>query len=451
MNIVVVGDGKVGSAITLQLAKEGHGVVVIDTREGALTKSVNTQDVLCIHGNGVSHDVQVEAGVPHADLLIAATSADEVNMLCCLVARKLGAKNTIARIRNPQYADQLPFLHDDLGLSTSINPELAAADEIFKILRYPTVSKMDLFSHGKVELIEMRIGEGSPLAGLSLSGLGRRCSVRVNVCGVRRGAEVYIPGGDFVMEKGDLITVAVATREAERFFTVAGTARTKMHSVMLVGGGHIATYLSRGLLDAGLEVKIVEKNPARCRELCQLLPKALIIEGNASNYALLREEGIENCDAFVSLTGIDEENIIHSLYAVAHGVPKVVTKVNNPSLISLMSSTGLDSVISPKNITAQRIVSYVRAIQNTMGSAVETMYKVLGDAAEALEFRVNANARVVGVKIKKLSLRPGVLFAGIVRGKSVLIPGGNDTVEAGDRVILVTTNTQFDDIDDILL
>ena len=450
MNIVVVGDGKVGSAITLQLAKEDHNVVVIDTREGVLTRSINTQDVLCIHGNGVSHDVQIEAGVPAADLLIAATSADEVNMLCCLVARKLGAKHTIARIRNPQYADQLPFLHDDLGLSTSINPERAAADETFKILRYPTVSKIDLFAHGKLELIEMRIGECSPLAGLSLAALSHRCSARVNVCGVRRGDEAYIPGGDFVLEKGDLITVAVATREAEQFFQVAGTARKKMRSVMLVGGGHIATYLSRALLDVGLEVKIVEKNPARCRELCQLLPKALIIEGNASNYALLREEGIQECDAFVSLTGIDEENIIHSLYAVTHGVPKVVTKVNNSSLITLMGRTGLDSVVSPKDITAQRIVSYVRGIQNTQGSAVETMYKVLGGAAEALEFRVSDTSRVLGVKIKQLSLRPGVLLVGIVRGKNVLIPGGNDTVEAGDRVILVTTNSQFDDIDDIL-
>lgn len=450
MNVVVVGDGKVGSAITRQLAHEGHNVVIIDNRERALTESSNTLDVMCIFGNGVNPNIQIEAGVPKAELLIAATSGDEVNILCCLMAKKLGAKNTIARVRNPQYADQLLFLKEDLGLSMVINPEQAAAGEIFKLLRYPSAVKVDLFAQGKVELVEMKIAEGSALDGVALSALYKQCGVKVLVCAVCRGEEVIIPNGDFVIQGKDLITIAAVARDMERFWTSLGRSRTKLKRVMIVGGGHIAHYLTRRLQDMGVEVLIVEKNPERCRELCEWLPNTLIIEGNGTDHELLMEEGLDNCDAFVALTGIDEENIILSLYVLGCNVPKIITKVNSSNLVKLVGNVGLDSIISPKEITAERIVSYVRAMQNTIGSNVETLYKIANGHAEALEFTVKTGSRVAGIKLKRLQVRQGLLIASIVRGKTVLVPDGNDSIEVGDRVIVVTTNCSFDDLDDIL-
>lgn len=450
MNIVVVGDGKVGNAITCLLAVEGHDVVIIDNSERALESASNTLDVMTIFGNGVDHDVQIEAGVEDADLLIAATSADEINILCCLIAKKLGARNTIARVRNPQYADQLVFLREDLGLSLSINPEQAAAGEISRLLRYPSALKVDLFAKGRLEMVELNIAGNSPLNGLRLTALYHKIGVRTLVCAVRRGDTLFIPDGNFVLQEFDHITVAAGAEDMERFWSICSPGRPKIRNVMIVGGGHIAYYLSRLLLGSGIDVKIVEKNPERCRELCDRLPKAMIIEGNGTEHQLLIEEGLDEMGGFVALTGIDEENIILALYANSRKVNKVISKVNDSDLLSLINGIGIDSFISPKDLTAAQIVSYVRAMQNTVGSNVETLYKIAGGLAEALEFSVRAGSRVTGKKLKSLNIKPGILVAGIMRGRSAFVPGGNDSIETGDRVVLVATASFLNELDDIL-
>lgn len=450
MNIVVVGDGKVGKAITRLLAEEGHDVVIIDNRERVLESASNTLDVMTLFGNGLDHDTQLEAGVEHADLLIAATSADEINILCCLIAKKLGAKNTIARVRNPQYADQLVFLREDLGLSLSINPEQAAAGEISRLLRYPAALKVDLFARGRLEMVELSIAGNSPINGLQLIDLYRKIGVRTLVCAVRRDGKLFIPDGSFILAEHDHITVSANAEDMERFWNVCSPGRAKIKNVMIVGGGHIAHYLSRLLLSSGIDVKIVEKNPERCRELCDWLPKAMIIEGNGTEHQLLIEEGLDEMGGFVALTGVDEENIILSLYANSRKVNKVISKVNDTELLSLVEGVGLDSFVSPKDLTAAQIVSYVRAMQNTMGSSVETLYKIAGGLAEALEFSVRAGSLVIGKKLKNLNIKPGILVAGIMRGRSAFVPGGNDSIEAGDRVVLVATASMLDELDDIL-
>lgn len=451
MNIVVVGDGKVGSAITRMLAEEHHDVVIIDNSERALQQSSNSLDVMTICGNGVNHDIQIEAGVPEADLLIAATSMDETNILCCLIAKKLGAKNTIARIRNPQYHDQLVFLQEELGLSMSINPEQAAAREISKLLRYRAAVKVDLFAGGRVEMVELKVQEGGPLDGIVLVDLYKTHGVRILVTAVRRGDAVFIPDGNFRLQAKDMITISAVPKDMERFWSAIGEGNRKLRRVMIVGGGHIAHYLSRMLLDLNIEVRIIEKNPQRCRELCEFLPGALIIEGNGTNHELLLEEGLEHCDAFIGLTGIDEENIILALYAAAKKAGKVIAKVNNSDLLDLVSNAGVDSIISPKEITADHIVRYVRAMQNSVGSVVETLYRIAGGTCEALEFLVKSGSQVTGVKLKSLLIQKGILVAGIARGRSAFVPSGNDIIEAGDRVIVVTNQRCFDDIEDILM
>lgn len=450
MKIVVVGDGKVGSTLTRQLSGEGHDVILIDNREQILNESINSLDVMGICGNGVNYNVQLEADVPHADILIAVANADEVNMLCCLVAKKLGAKNTIARIRNPEYSDQLHFWREDLGLSMTINPEQAAADEIFKVLRYPAAIRIDLFARGALELVELRVSINGVLDGLPLSSISKKCGAKILVCAVRRGEEVIIPNGDFILQAKDMISIAALTKDMERFWKSVGSSRSRLHRVIIVGGGHVSHYLSKRLIEANIEVKVVEIDPARCRQLSSWLPQANIIEGNGTNHELLLEEGLDGCNAFVALTGMDEENIILSLYALTRNIPKVITKVNNSSLIDLVGNVGLDTFISPKDITADHIVSYVRAMQNTMGSNVETLYKIAGGLAEALEFYVKPNSHVINIPLKDISLKPSILIASIVRKGKVFVPTGTDTIHIKDKVIIITTNRCFNDLDDIL-
>lgn len=450
MKIVIVGDGKVGQALTARLAQEGHDIVIIDSSPKPLKSSVEAYDVMGVQGNGASYAVQKEAGVENADLLIAATSGDELNILCCMVAKKLGVSHTIARVRNPEYAEQLVVMKEDLGLSMTINPELAAAIETARMLRFPSALKLDSFARGMIELVEIKILENSPLLGHALNSLSGRLGIRILVCAVRRGDEVYIPTGDFVLQQGDKISITASPAELDNLFRKLHIFRHKVHNVMVVGGGRIAYYLTRQLLEMGMNVKIIEQDPARCQVLSDLLPKANIILGDGTERELLEEEDISGMDALVALTGIDEENVIISMYAGAMKVNKIVTKINRMSFQEILDAAGIESVISPKGITVNQIVRYVRAMENSQGSNVETLHRIVDGRVEALEFRVRKNPEINGIPLKDLDTRPNLLIACIIRGRKVIFPGGNDTMEEGDSVIVVTTNQQLQDLSDIL-
>lgn len=450
MNIVIVGDGKLGYTLTAQLSKEGHDVTVIDNKSENLEQTSNLQDVFCVEGNGVSYAVQMEAGVPKADLLIAATSRDEINMLCCMVAKKLGAQNTIARVRDPEYQEQMLFLKEELGLSMTVNPEKIAAVEISRMLRFSGAIDVDSFAKGRVEIVEFRVKEDSPLAGLSLEQMHRSIHPRVLVCVASREEEVFIPKGDFVIQAGDKLSVVGAPHDMSAFFRAAGMLHRRTKTAMIVGGGRIAYYLASLLLESGIHVKIVEQNADRCQTLSGLLPKADILHGDGTDQDLLHEEGLHMMDAFITLTGIDEENIILSMYAHSCKVEKVITKVNNNRFIDMLQGSGLEAFVSPKQEAAHRILSYVRAMQNATGSSVQALDHLSDGRVEALEFRVRPGARCAGTPLKNLAIHRSTLIGAIIRRGKCIIPGGNDTIEPGDSVVVLTTLPGLRDLDAIL-
>ena len=451
MRIVVVGDGKVGHALVKELSREGHDVVIIDSRQSVVDETVNSLDVIGVVGNGASYSVQTEAGVERADLLIAATSSDELNILCCLVAKKIGASSTIARVRNPDYSRQLAFLRDELELSLVINPELAAANEIFRILRFPFALKVETFTGGRTELVELKVTGDSQLNDVSLYELEKRYRVKILICAVQRGDDVYIPRGDFILRAGDRIHITGTRPEISTFIKEVGIVSDKIRSTMIIGGGRVAYYLARMMAGSGMRVKIIEQDEKRCIELSESLEKTEIIHGDGSDHDTLADEGIDETDAVVALTGIDEENIIIALYANSKKVKKTIAKVSRSELFRLVENLNVDSIISPKEITVDYILRYVRAMQNTTGSNVLTLYRIVEDKAEALEFRVDKRSECIGIPLKDLSLKPDLLVAGITRGNSHIIPRGHDTIEADDRVIIITKNLQLKDLDDILL
>ncbi len=451
MNIVIIGDGKVGHKLAMQLSGEKYNVTLIDKSEKKLRDAVNEMDVSCVVGDGASADIQRQADVPGADLVIACASTDEMNLFCCLLARKLGAKQTIARVRNPIYYGQIDLLKEDLKLSMAVNPERALAGEISRVLIFPSAAKIETFAKGRVELVEVTYPSHSSIEGLSLSELYKKHQIKMLVCAVQRAGEVYIPDGNFVPQPGDKINIAASHQEIERFLKLTNGMRDKVKNVMICGGGRVAYYLGSQLLELGMQVKIVEIDEKRCMELCDLLPRATIIHGNATDHELLEEEDISKADAFVSLTGMDEENIIMSMYAKTRHVPKVVTKVNDEGLQSMVDQLGMESVVSAKNVTANVITSYVRAMRNSMGSAnVETVYKLIGGKIEALEFRIREKTKYTGVPLKDLRLKLNHLVACIVRNRRIIIPGGNDTLEVGDNVIVISMEQGLEDLQDIM-
>lgn len=451
MDIVIIGDGKVGHKLARQLSGENYNVTLIDSCKNKLSNTVNEMDVSCVPGDGGSAEVQRRAGIPGADLVIACTSTDEMNLFCCLLARRLGAKQTIARVRNPVYADQMHLVREDLKLSMVVNPELALAGEIARVLIFPSAAKMEVFAKGRVELVEVTLPEKSVITGIPLSGMYKKYQIKMLICAVQRGAKVYIPDGSFILAPGDKIHIAASHREIEKFFRLINSMRSKSKNVLICGGGRVAYYLARQLLAVGMNVKIVEQNEQRCIELGELLPKATIIHGNATEHDLLEEEGIEKADAFVSLTGMDEENIIMSMYAKTRGVSKTVTKVNDEGLENMVEQLGMESVVSAKNVTANIITGYVRAMNNSMGSSnVETVYQLVGGKIEALGFVIRERAKYTGIPLKELTLKENHLVACIVRKNRIIIPGGNDTLEVGDNVLVVSMAQGLEDLKDIL-
>ena len=390
MKIVIIGDGKVGYKLAKQLSSEKYDIILIDNNEEKLRKSIERMDVFCVAGEGGSVEVQQRADVPHADLVIACTSTDECNMLSCLIARRLGARHTIARVRNPIYYKQIDFLKKDLHLSMVVNPELIVAGDITRLLLFPDASKVETFVKGRVELVEFPIHCGK-LEGLSLSELYARFQVQVLVCAVESGETVLIPDGDYILKAGDKLHIAASHQNMEQFFKKIALRKEKIKNAMICGGGRVAYYLASQLCNLGMNVKIIERNRERCEELCELLPQATIINGDATEHDLLIEEGIEKTDAFIALTGMDEENIIMSLFASKQSVSKVIVKINEDRRAMMIDELGLDSIVSAKTATADAILGYVRARRNSQCSAnVETMYQLLDGRVEALEFIIKS-------------------------------------------------------------
>ena len=451
MKIIIVGCGKVGTTLAEQLNRENHDITLIDTNEEAIQNISDSADVMGVTGNGAVYHVQIDAGIHDADLLIATTNSDELNMLCCLIAKKAGNCHTIARIRNPEYSSEIRYIREELNLSLAINPELAAAREIARLLRFPSAIKIEPFAKGRIELLKFLIPEHSLLNDMRVMDVVNRLKSNVLICVVERGNDVVIPDGNFVMKKGDKISFIASHQGSADFFKKAGVDNNIVKSAMFVGGGKLTHYLCRLLEDTKIKIKIIERDEERCRQLSELLPKAMIIHGDGTDEQLLLEEGIRQTEAFASLTGFDEENIMLSLYASSQSKAKLITKVNKIAFENVINSLNLGSLIQPKMLTAEIILQYVRAMQNSMGSSnIETLYKIAADKAEALEFRVKEGSPVLGIPLEKLKLIDNLLVACINRGGTIITPRGKDTVEAGDTVIVVTTHTGLNDLTDIL-
>jgi len=451
LKIIIVGCGKVGTTLVSQLIQEGHDITIIDTNSTKVQEIVNLYDVMGITGNGASYTIQCEAGIEEADLLIAVTGSDELNMLCCTVAKRVGNCAAIARVRTPDYSQEIGYLREKLGLALIINPELEAAREAASILGMPGALEIDSFAHGQSELIKFRIEEGNELAGQTLSNIDQKKMDSILICGVERDGEVFIPSGNFVLNEGDTISVLGTRKSVRRFISQIGMRSKAVHNAMIIGGGKAAYYLASNLLNMGIAVKIIEKDKSRCEELSVLLPKAIIINGDGSDEELLKEEGIETIEAFIPLTGIDEENIMLTLHAKMVSKAKVITKINRINFTHVIESLDLGSVIYPKYITAQAIVAYVRATKNSKGfSNIETMYHLFGQKAEAIEFIVGENNAATNIPLMELPLKKDLLVSCINRGGKTIIPRGQDIIRKGDSVVVITTHTGFKDITDIL-
>lgn len=451
MKIIIVGCGKVGTTLAEQLNRENHDITLIDCDSEALQSISDSTDVMSVTGNGAVYQVQMEAGIKEADLLIATTNSDELNMLCCLIAKKAGNCHTIARIRNPEYSAEINYIREELNLSLAINPELAAAREIARLLRFPNAIKIELFAKGRIELLKFLIPKDSILDRMKVMDVVSRLKSNVLICAVERGDDVVIPDGNFEMKGGDKISFIAPHAECADFFRKAGIENNTVNSAMFVGGGKLTVYLAKALADTKIKIKIIEQDEERCRILSELLPHAMIIHGDGSDQKLLLEEGIRQTEAFASLTGFDEENILLSLYAASQSRAKLITKVNKIAFENVINTLNLGSVIYPKMLTADIILQYVRAMQNSMGSNIETLYKIVADKAEALEFRVRGDSPVLGIPLEKLRTRNNLLVACINRNGRIIMPRGKDTLEAGDTVIIVTTHTGLNDLKDILM
>lgn len=453
MRIVVVGAGKVGRVLTEQLAAEKHDIVVIDQDSDLIESIVNIYDVRGVAGNGGCYDIQKDAFEDGADLLIATTSSDETNILACLVAKKLGTPHTIARIRNPEYEKQLHFMREELGLSMVVNPEKATAREIARVLRFPSAIKREQFCRQRFELVEYRVNEGNPLEGLQLSDLYRNIRVKILICAVARGQQTIIPTGATVLQKGDKIYLTASARELERFFRKLNIFKARANNIMIVGASRIAYYLVKELQDIQKRVTVIDSNAARCQAMSEKFPGVLVIHGDGADSELLSEERISEMDAFVPLTGLDETNIILAMYASQFPNCKVVAKINRPSFADLANQKGLvDSVVSTAAVTSETIARYVRAMQNSFDSDnIKTLHRLVGGRVEALEFNVGPGLPFIGVPLKDLNLREGMLVAGIVRQNGApVIPSGADALQEGDDVVIVTTDTTLHALRDIV-
>ena len=449
MKIIIAGCGKVGFTLAEQLAQEGHDLTIIDTNLDKLDSVQARLDVSCIEGNATSYMIQMEAGVEEADLLIAVTNQDEINMLSCLIAKKAGNCQTIARVRNPEYYKEINYIKEELGLSLAINPELAAAVNISQLIQVPSAMDIDTFAKGKVQLVRFSLPSESSWCKKRVSQAAADSGMLL--CMIERNHQVIIPDGNTVLEGDDSVSVIIPPGKMGKVFSKIGLRERVIKSVIIMGGGMIAYYLSKILIDAHIDVKIIENNRARCEELSDALPKAMIIHGDATNTSLLREEGIGLADAVVSLTNFDEENIMLSLYASHVSKAKIITKINKVEYEGIIENIAVGSIVSPKFLTAEHIIQYVRSMQNSLGSNVETVYKMLDNRVEALEFYIRNESAVTNIPLSELKLKNHLLICSIVRNRKILVPSGQDKIQVGDTVIVVTTHIGLTDVKEILV
>ena len=451
MKIIIVGCGKVGYAIAQQLTQEKHDITLVDDEPEHLSRADSTLDAMCLNGNGASISVLMEAGVRSADLVIAVTGVDETNLVCCLIAKSLGAQHTVARVRNPDYRRDADMLKREIGLDMVINPDLAAAQEIARILSFPAAISVEPFAGGRIDMIGFQLQESDTILGHSLSDFHRERVAEVLICAAQRGDEFIIPNGSFVPQLDDRLYMVGTKAELQKMLKSMGRSLHRVKDVSILGGSRISMYLSWELARTGTRVHIVEQDHDKCLRLSQELPDAMIIEGDGTDNDMIRSENLFGADGFVALTGRDEENLLMALSARRAGVRKVLAKMTRPNYMELVQETGLGSIISPKDIIANQITRYVRALANSQGMAVESLYKLLGGRVEALEFTVNEKgAERLGLPLKDLTLKPGILLAAIVREGRTIIPGGMTVIQAGDHVLVVTNAMGLTDLKDIL-
>jgi trk system potassium uptake protein TrkA len=450
MRIIIVGAGTVGTVICTRLARESHNITLIDHNVAALNDMNNKFDVIGVEGNGASVSTLRKAGADKADLLIAVTNQDELNILCCASAKKLGTKHTIARVRNPEYTELMQMIKSDLNLSLTINPELAVAKEISRMLRFPFATKIDTCYHGRVELAEFVIGEGSPLCGMTLAQLHTKLDLRFVICGVLRNGNAYIPKGDFILATGDQVCLTAHDEEMVNFFKAIGAYKHPVKDVLIVGGGRMTYYLLNHLQKTKIRATVIEPDKQRCRELAEKF-NCNVIREDGTNQSVLREEGINNADAFLALSSEDEENAIVSLYAKSQGTKKIITLISAMQYVELFKSMGLDGIVSPKYSTSNEILRYVRSLAVTKDIEIESLHKLMDENFEALECVIKEPVEgITGIPLKNLKLRRDVLIASIVHKDKIVIPSGNDKMESGDTVILFTSGVEINDIKDIL-
>ena len=450
MNIIIVGCGKIGQNLAEQLGEEGNNITVVDISPEKV-KEVSTRcDAMGVVGNGATHATQQEAGIANADLLIAVTGSDELNLLCCIMAQKSSNCHVIARVKQPEYSTEAAYLKEELGLAMVINPQYAAAEEIARVLRFPSAMKIDTFAGGRVELVKFRLPTKSPLVGMSVRDVVSRLHCDVLICTVERGDNAHIANGDLTFEDKDVISLIASPKNADDFFTKIAYRTHSVKDVMIAGGGKTAHYLCDMLLRDGISVKIIEKELKVCEELCTLFPAATVIHGNAGDQEILTEEGLANAGAFVALTNMDEENILLSLFAKRMGRGKLVTKINRFDFSDVVTHLDLDTIIYPKNIASDVIVRYIRAMKNTIGSNVETLYNIIKGKVEASEFIVKEGSAIVGKPLSQLHFKKNVLIASILREGQVIIPRGHDCICPGDHVVIVSELMGLHDITDVL-
>ena len=451
MKIIIVGIGKVGYAIAKQLSPEAHDITMVDPNSEALSRADGTLDVMTLAGNGASISVLVSAGVRDADLVIAVTDSDETNLVCCLIAKRLGAKHTVARVRNPEYHADAKLLRREIGLDMVINPDLAAAQEISRILSFPAAFRVEPFARGRIDMIGFQVMDGDEIAGVPLCELTQERRAEVLICAAEREGNYIIPRGDFAPQVGDNIYMVGTGAELQKMLKSIGHKWQKVKTVSAIGGSRIAEYLCPELKKIGASLRIVEKDGKKCQQLAAKLPDAMIIQGDGSDQGLLQEENIFEADAVVALTGRDEENLLMAFSAQRSGVGKVMAKMSRPNYMELVKQTSIASIISPKGIIASQITRYVRALANSRGSSVERLYQMFGGEVEALEFIVSADCSFVNIPLKDLSLKGGILIAAIARDEEILIPGGITCICPGDRVVVVSSRQELHDLKDILV
>jgi len=451
MRIIIVGCGTVGYALAKQLNEEGCDIVVIDTKKDKIADALGRLDVIGIQGNGASLDILKEAGIVDTHLLIAVTHTDEVNLLCCLIAKKAGNCHTIARVKNPVYYSEIDYIKEELGLSLTINPELDTALDIFQLIQIPSALEVNTFAKGRLNMLRFKIEEGSPLCAMKISEIPKRFTSRFLICIIARNHEIIIPRGDVKLELGDSISIVIESEKINKTFAEFGVTQKITKNVMIFGGGTITYYLAVRLLNSGINVKIVEIDKKRCDELSELLPDATIIYANAGDMTLLVDEGIDKMDAIISLTDRDEENIMLSLSANKLTKAKIITRINTVMFDGVIDDIPIGSIVNINHLTSDSIIKYVRSMRNFVGSNVEAVFNLMDNQVEALEFYIKQKSRVTNVQLSQLKLKGDLLVCAIIRGRHLIIPKGNDSIQVRDTVIIVTTHKGFDEIEDILL